>query len=84
MFPDETHQEIVKRIDALESSAFTLYRQLESLRLELQRQWKVLPSGERWSEQRQRRAEQPWSADAVDPHVDSTGTLPTRDKESCL
>jgi hypothetical protein len=50
MFPEETHVKIVKRIDEMEAEAYGLYRRLERLRLDLQAQWKVLPSGERWSQ----------------------------------
>lgn len=50
MFPEKTHIKIVRRIDEVEADLFRLYRKLERLRLDLQQQWKVLPSGERWSE----------------------------------
>jgi hypothetical protein len=50
MFPDKHHIKIVKRIDAMESAMFTLYRQMERLRLDLQREWKVLPSDARWTQ----------------------------------
>ena len=53
MFPEETHVKIVKRLDEIECELFGLYRKLESLRLGLQDQWKVLPSGERWTKERQ-------------------------------
>jgi hypothetical protein len=50
MFPEETHVKIVKRIDDLEAELYRVYRSLERLRLDLQAQWKVLPSGGRFSE----------------------------------
>ena len=50
MFPEETHQKIVKQIDDIEADIHRCYRSLERLRLDLQRQWRVLPSGERWTE----------------------------------
>jgi len=50
MFPYEHYVEIVRRIDTLEADFYRLYRALERLRLDLQREWKVLPSGARWSE----------------------------------
>ena len=49
MFPEETHVEIVRQIDEAEAKAFTLYRSIARLRLSLQRQWHVLPTGERWT-----------------------------------
>lgn len=49
MFPEETHVKIVKKLDALEADAYRVYRSMESLRIELQEQWHVLPSGERWT-----------------------------------
>lgn len=52
MFPDERHVKIVKQIDEMEAEAFGLYRRMERLRLGLQEQWKVLPSGERWTKER--------------------------------
>lgn len=57
MFPEETHQKIVKQIDEIEADMYGLYRKLERLRLELQRQWHVLPSGARWSQGAQEKAE---------------------------
>ena len=57
MFPDETHVKILRRIDAIESEMFGLYRKMERLRLDLQRAWKVLPSDERWTEERQNASE---------------------------
>lgn len=53
MFPDEHHVQIVKRIDDMEADLFRIYRRLERLRLDLQREWRVLPSGQRWSESTQ-------------------------------
>lgn len=50
MFPEETHVKILKRIDAIEAEMFGIYRKLERLRLDLQQQWRALPSGARWSE----------------------------------
>lgn len=44
MFPEETHVKIVKRIDEIEADMYRLYRKLERLRLDLQAQWRVLPS----------------------------------------
>ncbi len=52
-FPVERHQQIVARIDQIECDLYGLYRALERLRLDLQREWRVLPSGERWNEARQ-------------------------------
>ena len=49
MFPDETHQRIVKRLDELETTLHQTYRAIERLRLDLQTLWRVLPNGERWS-----------------------------------
>ena len=49
MFPDETHQKIVKQIDEIEAELHGLYRKLARLRQGLQRQWHVMPSGQRWS-----------------------------------
>lgn len=57
MFPEETHEKILKRIDALEADAFRLYRKAASIRLDLQSQWHVLPTGEPWSLEKQRKAE---------------------------
>lgn len=57
MFPNERHQQIVKRIDDIEADIFRLYNRLAQLRLELQREWKVLPGGNRWSEEEQQKAE---------------------------
>ena len=53
MFPEETHVKILKEIDSIEAEMHTLYGRLARLRLGLQRQWRALPSGERWNEQRQ-------------------------------
>jgi Txe/YoeB family toxin of Txe-Axe toxin-antitoxin module len=52
MFPEETHQKIVKRIDEIEVEMFEIYRRLERLRLDLQEQWRVLPSGARWTQEK--------------------------------
>lgn len=57
MFPEETHQKIVQRLDRLEAEIFRTYKSIERVRLDLQRQWRVLPSGERWTEERQQEAE---------------------------
>jgi hypothetical protein len=57
MFPEETHVKIVKRIDDMEAEMFQLYRRLMRLRLDLQAQWRVLPSGARWSHEKQEEAE---------------------------
>lgn len=57
MFPEETHRKIVRQIDAIEADMFGLYRKLASLRLQLQRDWRVLPSDQRWSAQAQDKAE---------------------------
>jgi hypothetical protein len=57
MFPEETHVKIVKQLDDIESEVFRLYRKTERLRLELQRKWRVLPSGQRWSEEAQQKSE---------------------------
>lgn len=50
MFPEETHVKILRRLDAIEAELFGLYRRLEGLRLDLQREWRALPNGARWSE----------------------------------
>lgn len=50
MFPEERHVAILKRIDSIECELFNLYRKMERLRLDLQREWRALPSGARWSE----------------------------------
>lgn len=51
MFPDEHHLKIVRRVDEIEADIFQLYRRIERLRLDLQREWRVLPSGGRWSKE---------------------------------
>lgn len=53
MFPEETHQKIVQQIDEVECELFRLYRKLQRLRLGVQRQWHVLPSGEQWTKEKQ-------------------------------
>lgn len=53
MFPEERHVKIIRRIDEIEAELYGLYRRLARLRLDLQREWRVLPSGQRWSEQGQ-------------------------------
>ena len=58
MFPDEHHQAIVKRLDEVEMEAFALYRTVARLRLQLQNQWRVLPSNEPWTSARQEQAEE--------------------------
>jgi hypothetical protein len=75
MFPEETHVKIVKRLDAMEAEVYSLYRKLERLRLDLQSQWRVLPSGQRWSERSHAASQYSDTAvesarapDAVDPH----------------
>lgn len=75
MFPEETHVKILQQLDELESEVYGVYRKVERLRAGLQRQWKALPSGERWSEERhsaslfaavsQQAAASPQSAGAV-------------------
>jgi hypothetical protein len=50
MFPQETHQKIVAQMDEIEAELFRLYRKLERLRLSLQREWRVLPSGATWTQ----------------------------------
>ncbi len=57
MFPDETHLKVIRRIDELEAEVYSMYRKIARFRLGLQRQWRVLPSGERWTEQAQAAAE---------------------------
>ena len=57
MFPEEDHQKIVARIDVLEADLYRVYRALERLRLDLQRQWRVLPTSGRWSETEQSKTE---------------------------
>lgn len=47
------HQGIVAEIDSIEADLYGLYRRLESLRLQLQREWRVLPSGAPWNEAKQ-------------------------------
>lgn len=49
MFPEESHVKIVKRIDELEADVYTVYCRLQRLRLDLQAQWRVLPSDDRWT-----------------------------------
>jgi hypothetical protein len=50
MFPDERYVKILRRIDEIECDLYRQYRRIERLRLDLQREWKVLPNGERWTE----------------------------------
>jgi hypothetical protein len=57
MFPQQRHQQIVKRIDEIEADMFGLYRKLARLRLDLQSEWRVLPSDKRWSEPAQKQDE---------------------------
>ena len=57
MFPEETHQKIVKQIDDVEADLFRLYRRLARLRMDLQRDWRVLPSGDRWTREAQDKCE---------------------------
>jgi len=57
MFPEETHQAIVKQVDDIEAELLRLYRKLARLRLDLQQQWKVLPSGRRWSQDEHEKTE---------------------------
>ena len=57
MFPEETHRAIVKQFDAIETDLFRLYRRLARMRLELQRQWRVLPNDERWTPQLQEQSD---------------------------
>lgn len=49
MFPEETHIKIVKQLDEIEADLFGCYRRLERLRLTLQDQWRVLPTGLCWT-----------------------------------
>ena len=49
MFPEEPHIEILKQIDDAESDMYRLYRKVARLRLSLQEQWRVLPTGARWT-----------------------------------
>lgn len=49
MMPHERHVAFLKRIDTIEAEMFGLYRSLERLRLDLQREWKAFPSGTRWN-----------------------------------
>ena len=70
MFPEETHQKIVKQMDDIEAELFGLYRKLERLRLSLQERWRVLPSGEKWTPARHSESElsvfpTPQTGDAV-------------------
>lgn len=51
MFLDEHHIKLVQHLDATEAELYRIYRQIERLRLDLQREWRVLPSGGRWSEE---------------------------------
>lgn len=48
-----SNHEIVKALDRIEEQIHSQYCALARIRLELQRQWRVLPSGERWTEARQ-------------------------------
>ena len=57
MFPEETHIEILKHIDDAESNMYRLYREVARLRLRLQEQWRVLPTGAHWTIERQREDE---------------------------
>jgi len=50
MFPEQTHVKILRRIDDLEADAYRTYRALARLRLELQTQWRALPSGQTWTQ----------------------------------
>ena len=50
-------QKIVRQIDDIESEVFTLYHRLARLRLDLQREWRVFPSGEPWTQQKQDEAD---------------------------
>lgn len=52
MHPSERQLKIVQRIDRLEADACRVYRALESLRLELQAEWRVLPDGTKWTEEK--------------------------------
>ena len=53
MFPEEPHIEILKQIDDAESDMYRLYRKVARLRLSLQEQWRVLPTGAHWTMERQ-------------------------------
>jgi hypothetical protein len=57
MFPEERHVKVVRRIDEMEADIYSLYRKIMRLRLDLQREWHVLPSGARWSEAEQEKSE---------------------------
>jgi len=57
MFPEETHQQIVERIDQIESEVYAIYRKLERFRISLQEKWRVLPSGEKWTPARHNESE---------------------------
>lgn len=58
-------QAIVKRIDEIEAEMCGLYRSLERLRLDLQAQWRVLPSGERWTHDKHIESAGPVRADRI-------------------
>ena len=53
MSPEETHIKILKQIDDAEFDMYRLYCKVTRLRLSLQAQWRVLPSGARWTIERQ-------------------------------
>jgi hypothetical protein len=46
---ERSKQSIVKQIDDMEAELYGLYQRLMRLRLDLQAQWRVLPSGNRWT-----------------------------------
>lgn len=58
MFPDETRVRWIRDLDHIEADLYSLYLRLERVRLELQREWHVLPNGEHWTPEKQKQAEE--------------------------
>lgn len=52
MFPQENQERIVKELDEIEADLYRIYRKIERFRGRLQEQWKVLPSGDKWTPER--------------------------------
>lgn len=59
MFPEDTNEAIVKKLDQMEAESYRIYRAMQRLRLHLQERWKVLPTGERWSQEKHDATEYP-------------------------
>lgn len=53
----DVHRRLVQRIDDLEARSYRLYQAIADLRLELQQQWRVLPSGDVWTPEQQQASE---------------------------